>query len=198
MDELFEQVVSAYNRLGSIKDVAAELETSTVKVRRILITLGLWSSSTSVKIGNLYEKGLSVKEIAARLYMSEKNVQAYIPYSKGTYGKETYDAVMSRDYRERQQNAAENMRALKDSIVGEKTVDFDWKRNKDMNYFEAEKLAGPKSDYVPKVMKLRLSLELENTDNDERETLQKYGDVTKASRGQSWCLPQCRFMLCII
>ena len=114
MDELFEQVVSAYNRLGSIKDVAAELETSTVKVRRILITLGLWSSSTSVKIGNLYEKGLSVKEIAARLYMSEKNVQAYIPYSKGTYGKETYDAVMSRDYRERQQNAAENMRALKD------------------------------------------------------------------------------------
>lgn len=179
MDELFEQVVSAYNRLGSIKDVAAELETSTVKVRRILITLGLWSSSTSVKIGNLYEKGLSVKEIAARLYMSEKNVQAYIPYSKGTYGKETYDAVMSRDYRERQQNAAENMRALKDSIVGEKTVDFDWKRNKDMNYFEAEKLAGPKSDYVPKVMKLRLSLELENTDNDERETLQKYGDVTK-------------------
>lgn len=95
MDELFEQVVSAYNRLGSIKDVAAELETSTVKVRRILITLGLWSSSTSMKIGGLYEKGMSVKEIAEKLYMSEKDVQAYIPYSKGAYGKDTYDAIMS-------------------------------------------------------------------------------------------------------
>ncbi|MDY6315714.1 MAG: hypothetical protein SPL49_00600 [Oribacterium sp.] len=177
MDELFEKVVSAYNRLDSIKDVAATFGISTVKVRRILITLGLWSSSTSRKIGVLYDQGLSVKDIATRLYMSEKNVQAYIPYSKGAYGKETYDAQMSRDYRERQQVAVENMRALKDSIDTERAVDYDWERGNEMSYFETEKLSGSKSDYAPKVMKLRLSLEMQDMDEEEKNILHEYGDA---------------------
>ena len=174
MDEIFEKVVSAYNRLDSIKEVAAELGVSTVKVRRVLITLGLWSSSTSVKIGALYDQGLSVKAIAARLYMSEKNVQAYIPYSKGAYGKETYDAVMSRDYRERQQNAAENIRAMKGSAIIQVE---DFERGSDMIYFETEKLEGLKSKYAPTIMKLKLSLEMRDMDDEENNVLRTYGDV---------------------
>lgn len=174
MDELFEKVVSAYNRLDSIKEVTAELGISTVKVRRILITLGLWTSSTSRKIGALYDQGLPVKDIADRLYMSEKNVQAYIPYSKGAYGKETYDAVMSREYRERQINAAENIRALKDAAIIQ--VD-DFERGSEMTYFETEKLAGVRSVYAPKVMKLKLSLEMQDMDDEEMKILKEYGDV---------------------
>ena len=50
---------------------------STVKVRKILITEGLWESDTSIKIGNLLAQGLTTEEIAEKLYMSVKNVQAY-------------------------------------------------------------------------------------------------------------------------
>lgn len=174
MDEIFEKVIKAYNRLDSVKDVAAELGISTVKVRRILITLGLWSSSTSRKIGALYDQGLSVKNIAARLYMSEKNVQAYIPYSKGAYGKETYDAVMSREYRQRQVNAAENIRTMKDAAIIQ--VD-DFERGSEMSYFETEKLEGPRSNYAPKVMKLKLTLEMQDMDDEENYVLRTYGDV---------------------
>lgn len=179
MDELFEKVVSAYNRLDSIKEVAAELDISTVKVRRILITLGQWSSSTSVKIGAFYDQGLAVKDIAARLYMSEKNVQAYIPYSKGAYGKETYDAVMSREYRERQITAAENIRALKGAIDTQEDdfINNDYERGSEMTYFETEKLEGTRSIYAPKVMKLKLSLEMQDMDDAKMNILKEYGDV---------------------
>ena len=56
---------------------------STVKVRKILITEGLWESDTSIKIGNLLAQGLTTEEIAEKLYMSVKNVQAYMPYERG-------------------------------------------------------------------------------------------------------------------
>ena len=44
MDKL---VIEAYRRLGSVKAVAEYLGVSVVKVRRILITAGLWRSERS-------------------------------------------------------------------------------------------------------------------------------------------------------
>lgn len=170
MDQLFYKAAELYEAGYSVKEIALMLHISEVKSRRILITLGLWSSPSSELIGRLYRQGRSVSDIAGELSMSVKNVQAYIPYSKGTYGKETYDAVMSRNYRIRQQMAADKMRNLMKGAEGQE-------RRPDMNFYERETTEGQKSTYAPRVMKLKLSLEMSHMSSEEMETLKTYGKV---------------------
>ena len=103
-------VIDSYRNGKSIKKIAAELNLSEVKVRRILITAGLWRSKTSDSIKVLLDQNLTIAEIAEKLCMTEKNVQAYMPYKKGIYLTDTMSdsAIRSRLYRNRRQIAAEN------------------------------------------------------------------------------------------
>ena len=105
-----QRVINEYQNCKSIKKIAANLNMSEVKVRRILITAGLWSSKTSDAVKELLDQNLTVAEIAQKLCMSEKNVQAYMPYKKGTYHAEelSVSAIRCQLYRERCQNAAAN------------------------------------------------------------------------------------------
>lgn len=100
---LYEKIIEVFNETGSIKKTAADLKVSTVKVQKVLITEGLWASKSSREILALYNEGVPVKEIAERLHMSEKNVQAYIPYTRGTYDEKEKSgaAVRSEQYRKR-------------------------------------------------------------------------------------------------
>lgn len=108
MDTL--KVIDAYQNCKSLKKIAAEFNLSEVKVRRILITAGLWRSKTSDAIKELLDQNLTVAEVAEKLCMTEKNVQAYMPYRKGTYDTENISdsAIRSRLYRFRCQTAAAN------------------------------------------------------------------------------------------
>lgn len=89
MDELYQQIINIYKETGSVKKTAEELGTYPIKVRRVLITEGLWHSKTSEQVADLLAKGKSVAEIAEELVISEKNVQSYMPYSRGQYGGKT-------------------------------------------------------------------------------------------------------------
>ena len=93
---------------GSVKETAELLKTYPIKVRRALITEGLWSSKTSETIGVLWNQGMTVAEIAEKLCLSEKNIQSYLPYTRGQYGGENRSdtAVRSGIYRERMRIAA--------------------------------------------------------------------------------------------
>ena len=77
--ELYDRIIESYGKSNSVKKTAEELGTSVIKVRRVLITEGLWSSPTSQKIMELWEQNLSTKEIAERLHYTEKNEQAFRP-----------------------------------------------------------------------------------------------------------------------
>lgn len=102
-DNLYHKIIQLYQETSSVKETAKKLGTYPIKVRRVLITEGLWNSNTSVQIGSLYARGLSVAEIAKQLFISEKNVQSYLPYSRGQYGGDNRsdEAVRSEVYRER-------------------------------------------------------------------------------------------------
>ena len=104
------KVIDAYQNCKSLKRIAAELNLSEVKVRRILITAGLWRSKTSDAVKKLLDQNLTVAEVAEKLCMTEKNVQAYMPYRKGTYDAENMSdsAIRSRLYRNRCQTAVAN------------------------------------------------------------------------------------------
>jgi len=103
---LRQKIVSDYKETNTIQRVAKVNSVSLVKVRRILISEGLWSSPLSDKIKPLWESGMSTKEISRMLNVSIKTVQAYAPYSRGTYGeKASGDAKRSAAYRQRCKNA---------------------------------------------------------------------------------------------
>ena len=58
MDELYQQIINIYKETGFCKeDSREELGTYPIKVRRVLITEGLWHSKTSEQVADLLAKG---------------------------------------------------------------------------------------------------------------------------------------------
>ena len=74
MDELYQQIINIYKETGSVKKTAEELGTYPIKVRRVLITEGLWHSKTSEQVADLLAKGKSVRQLKIRLPI-QKHVQ---------------------------------------------------------------------------------------------------------------------------
>src|SRR5574344_2246696 len=107
-DNLYHKIIQLYQETESVKETAKKLGTYPINVRRVLITEGLWHSNTSIQIVSLYASGLSVAEIAKQLFISEKNVQSYLPYSRGQYGVDNRrgEAVRCARYRDRMQVGA--------------------------------------------------------------------------------------------
>lgn len=102
-EPLYHQIIRTYLDTESVKDTAAICNVSTVKVRKVLITKGMWSSRTSVEIQHYLSIGKTTAEIAHILCTTEKAVQQYLPYSRGLYGGDnpSVSAVNSALYRER-------------------------------------------------------------------------------------------------
>ena len=106
----YTDIVSEYATCKSITKIEKNLSISEERVRRTLITEGLWTSRSAKPIIKLYHEGKTVPEIAEILMISEKTVQSYIPYSRGMYGGERSDtAQRSGEYRERMRKAVEGM-----------------------------------------------------------------------------------------
>lgn len=83
------QLVNYYRLCASIRQTADYFKISPQKCRRLLIAAGEYSTPLSAKISSLYEQGLPIEKIADQLNMRRETVQAYIPYSKGSYHADT-------------------------------------------------------------------------------------------------------------
>ena len=171
---LYERVIEEFKNKLSVIEIASKLQISIVKVRRILITEGLWSSRSSDEIGKLHKQNYSVKEIAEKLHMTEKNVQAYLPYSKGVYGLDdkSESASWSDDFRRRKRRAAD-AQVVPSAVENEKV-----KRQENFDMEKARITATPP-------IALKLHIELEENDVSEQNilTLKKYAKMkNKISR----------------
>ncbi len=160
--ELYEQIIDEYLLTNSVKQVVENLNTNTIKVRRVLITEGLWESDTSRKVGALNKDGKRVKEIAEELCMSEKNVQSYLPYTRGAYGGEKSSEAERCDiYRNRMRQAAGKQVSLQElddkgliisDMSEKKIIVFPGKENTEL----AKR--NESNDRLPCVYKLRFEL----------------------------------------
>lgn len=171
---LYEKVIGEFKNKLSVKEIASKLQISIVKVRRILITEGLWSSRSSDEIGKLYKQNYSVKEIAEALHMTEKNVQAYLPYSKGVYGLDdkSESATWSDDFRKR------NKRAAYAQVVPSATENEIVKRQEKLD-MEKEWV----TSNLPIAVKLHIELEANDVSEQNISTLKKYAKMkNKISR----------------
>ena len=110
VDALYEQIIAERKEGKSIAQIAKELHSTQVRVQRVLITEGLWTSNRTRQIAKMRMEGMSIPEIAEALGKDEKTIQTFLPYSRGQYGRnETAESVKSKDYRDRMQTAATNM-----------------------------------------------------------------------------------------
>lgn len=192
---LYQQIIEEYEKDQSIASIAKKLHTTQVRVQRVLITEGLWTSRRTKQVAELRDLGLTVPEIADELGIDEKTVQTYLPYSRGQYGTNTTDdSARSREYRDRMKTAAENMHTsseegrqmLKDQqwddLLAEADVDPELKMTYVDDKYSEEPYWNPDSVY-----KLHLELvsppyyceenEL-NLDENERTELFRIGKAT--------------------
>lgn len=188
MEELYQQIIDKYHETRSVKKTAEALGTYPIKVRRVLITEGLWHSKTGDRIMELSDQGMTVAQIAEKLVISEKNVQSYMPYTRGQYGgsNRSDEAIRSEEYRDRmhkaaekqvtkteakflkQQNELEEQRRLLEELKREKERLLKEKREM-WNRIEAQ------MKRIPMAMQLHLELDMEYVSDEEIEVLQKYG-----------------------
>jgi len=207
-DEIYQQVIADFKITGSVKKTAQNVGTTLVRAQRILITEGLWSSPTSEMVVDLYSRGKTVPEIAQELFVSEKTVQAYLPYTRTEkgYGGESrsLDAKKSDDYRKRMHRAAElqvskeNMekelgqmeekrrttKIVEDNELQAARTESD-KRiaeeslQKDLAELTTEQIYNEHMVKPPEVLKLKLALSMEYVDEQDMEVLRRYGKVEK-------------------
>ncbi len=112
--ELMESVVEAYlnpvshdaSREGtaSLNVVAAEFSMTPLKVRKLLITSGVYESEICDTVNELKESGKTIAEIQQLTGLSRASVHGYLPYTKGIYKTDelSVDAERIRLYRVRQ------------------------------------------------------------------------------------------------
>ena len=117
-ETLYRQIVENYLENESISFTAASLGVSQVKVRKVLLTEGLWSSKTSIRIAHYLEQGLTTAEIAEALSTTVKAVQQYLPYSKGLYHGDnpSNSALNSAEYRNRIRSLQERILKKKNEV----------------------------------------------------------------------------------
>lgn len=97
------EVVDYYEECGSVRQTAKKFKISQQKVRKILISAGVYKNETSVKIKEMYDGGQSIESIALELKLSTKCVHSYLPYTKGEYitGTPSVNAMRIKECRER-------------------------------------------------------------------------------------------------
>ena len=103
MNSLLDEVVSLWTSEDrpELKSIAAEVEISTSKLRKLLITAGerdgvaYFISATADTILSLYHNKATIKEIMESTGLSYSSVQGYLPH-KSVYNLETMSAECER------------------------------------------------------------------------------------------------------
>ena len=87
----------------TIRDVAAAMDTTPLKIRKILITTGHYSTERSRKVQLLREQGCTIQQVMEQTGLKRASVHAYLPYSKGSYNlsEPTLNAECRKAYRRR-------------------------------------------------------------------------------------------------
>ncbi|MCH3918213.1 MAG: plasmid pRiA4b ORF-3 family protein [Spirochaetia bacterium] len=159
-EDLLSAVCKSYRNTASLTETGRQLGLSYVKVRKILITAGVYHSDTCDAVLRLYEEGIPPSQIAFALSMTMKQVNAFIPYERTAYNRNTAskDASKCELYRKR-------IKQAKEQSIGKKKGGR--KVTKLTSTFD-------NSEFEP----VRLHLELSNRMTaDEIGILHQYGNV---------------------
>ena len=98
LKEQMDAAVTLYNSEMSLQAIGDELGLNPIKVRKLLITAGVYESEVAEKVKNTFEEYRETKDYktatlttAAVLKLSKASVTSYLPYEKGVYFPSTAD-----------------------------------------------------------------------------------------------------------
>ena len=92
MKEQMESAVALYDSEMTLQAIGEELGLNPIKIRKLLITAGVYESEVAEKVKNTFEEyretqdyKTSVLSTANALQLSKASVTSYLPYQKGVY-----------------------------------------------------------------------------------------------------------------
>ena len=92
LKEQMESAVALYDSEMSLQAIGDELGLNPIKVRKLLITAGVYESDVAEKVKNTFEEyretqdyKTSILSTANTLKLSKASVTSYLPYKKGVY-----------------------------------------------------------------------------------------------------------------
>ena len=92
LKEQMESAVALYEEECSLQDIANALNLNPIKVRKLLITAGVYESDVASKVQDTFEEyretqdyKTAILSTAATLELSKASVTSYLPYKKGVY-----------------------------------------------------------------------------------------------------------------
>ena len=87
----------------TLEAVAAAMNTTPVRVRKMLVTASVFSTAISREVQALHKSGMSLETIMERTSLGKASVYSYLPYIKGVYNLEdpTLSAEKNRLFRRR-------------------------------------------------------------------------------------------------
>ena len=92
LKEQMESAVALYEEDCSLRSIADALTLNPIKVRKLLITAGVYESDVAEKVKNTFEEyretqdyKTSIRSTAKALNLSKASVTSYLPYRKGVY-----------------------------------------------------------------------------------------------------------------
>ena len=92
LKEQMDAAVALYNSEMSLQAIGEELGLNPIKIRKLLITAGVYESEVAEKVKNTFEEyretqdyKTSILSTANTLKLSKASVTSYLPYKKGVY-----------------------------------------------------------------------------------------------------------------
>lgn len=113
---VIDEVVSQFQSGMSMRKIATGLSMSAMKVRKILITAGAFTSQQQKNIEELYKGGYNIEEIADIFHMSQSSVYSYLAYETVMYNldEKSVNADRQARYRERKK---QNLKVEKPKVI---------------------------------------------------------------------------------
>ena len=120
LKEQMESAVALYNSEMSLQAIGDALNLNPIKVRKLLITAGVYKSEVAEKVKNTFEEyresqdyKTSILSTANDLLLSKASVTSYLPYKKGVYfpGTTSTEKISVGAERQRRYRATKKLRA---------------------------------------------------------------------------------------
>ena len=120
LKEQMESAVALYEEECSLQDIADALNQNPIKIRKLLITAGVYESEVAEKVQDTFEEYKETQDYktallstADALQLSKASVTSYLPYKKGVYFPSTAakDKISVGAERQRRYRAMKRWRA---------------------------------------------------------------------------------------
>lgn len=106
--------------------LAEEFSMTPIKVRKLLISSGVYQTDISMRINELYKSGKTIKEIQEIVGLSAASVSGYLPYQKTVYNLEVSTDVANRLRKYRNRKAIVDKLAAEVGTESENAKDLLW------------------------------------------------------------------------